>query len=101
MPATAYNLPSTHELNLDTDDEALADFSIALIGLLDTLYRVHVRLGGSVADTRAEQAAVLADAHRIPLPDWAQVHTINNKDVSRLSTLRNGFFHEGRYEGSP
>ena len=183
MPATAYNLPSTHELSLDTDDEALADFSIALIGLLDgmllvregwnhfyktpiepaklvdfvctedemsqavdmatrrwrgldrdcqkwmlgaihwycftaayehqferfgglyivldTLYRIHVRLGGSAADTRAEQAAVLADAHRIPLPDWAQVHTIDNKDVSRLSTLRNEFFHEGRYGGKP
>ena len=60
-----------------------------------------MRLGGSAAGTRAEQAAVLADAHRIPLPDWAQVHTIDNKDVSRLSTLRNEFFHEGRYGGEP
>ena len=41
MPATAFSLPSTHELSLDTDDAALADFSIALIGLLDGMRLVR------------------------------------------------------------
>jgi hypothetical protein len=182
MPAKAYGLPSTHEMSLDTDDEALADFSIALIGLLDgmrlvregwnhfyktpiepaklvdfvcsesemsraidmatrrwraldkecqkwmfgaihwycftaayehnferfgglytvldTLYCIHERLTSSRV-THAKRAVVLAETHQIPVPDWAQVHTINNKDVSRLSALRNEFFHEGRYGGEP
>jgi hypothetical protein len=35
MPTKAYGLPSTHEMSLKTDDDALADFTIAFIGLLD------------------------------------------------------------------
>jgi len=180
MPATSYGLPSTHELTLGYDDDAFAEFAIALIGLLDgmqleregwshfyksatepgklvdyhctnaseitkalemgtrrwrsldqdcqkwmfgvihwycftaayehdferfgglytvldTLYRVHVQTGGRLASSHAERAVVLAETHGIPVPDWV---AINNK-ASRLSNLRNEFFHEGRYAGEP